>query len=207
MKYYFGLLMALSFGAQAQCFAPAVLDDALRLVLSANPVLSAQYDEYQETSRAKDWDAYVRVGYAIEATQDDAAGPNASLQVKIPLFGSAHKREVAKARTVWHKAQETVSKGFLTDLEKLCTKAAKVRELSTMVEFYRNRLEYTTEQEKEGVVQPDALWSATEKAQLTIHDHERESGELAVLQQTIARQYGGEQWPDLLTLIASAWTK
>lgn len=77
-----------------------------------------------------------------------------------------------------------------------------MRELETLVEFYREVMAYTVEREDEGAVEPEAVWKATEKVQLSIHDHEREAGELFATRQTVARQYGGERWQELFVLFA-----
>jgi len=185
----------------ADCPDPTMMDEALALVMGAHPVLVAEYDEYQEETRTKDWDAYVRVGYALESTDTDAAGPNASIQVKIPLFSGKKKRLIAKARTAWMKSQDSVRSAFLSDLDQLCAKLTTAKEMKTMVAFYRERMEYTIEKDKAGERVPEDVWDSTEKTQKTIHDHEEAMGKVSALRHTIARQYGGGRWQELLGML------
>ena len=48
---------------------------------------------------------------------------------------------------------------------------------------------------------PDTLWSEAEAMQRAEHDWQREAGRLRALRLTLARRYGGEQWPRLKALL------
>lgn len=41
----------------------APLDDAIALVQRANPVLAAEYAEYRETTRQRDWSSDITLGW------------------------------------------------------------------------------------------------------------------------------------------------
>ncbi len=196
------LVLATAAHVRAECPGPGVLDEALIIVMDAHPVLAEEREEYRAQTRDRDWDAYVRVGYAMQGTNDDAAGPNASIQVKIPLFSNAHKIAVQKARTAWRRAEDAVRRAFLTDMEKLCTRVATVRELENLLPFYRERMGFVEERVGEEVEDPAALWTQTEKVQQVMLDYRRERDALSALRQTISRQYGGDRWQDLFALLS-----
>jgi hypothetical protein len=76
--------------ARADCPGADRLQEALTLVAAANPVLAAERGELEEQSRQPRWEASLSLGYSVTDTlESGAAGPNAALRVKIPLFGRA----------------------------------------------------------------------------------------------------------------------
>ncbi len=93
-------------------------------------------------------------------------------------------------------------KAFLTDMEKLCTRVAAVRELANLLPFYRERMGFVEERVGEAVEDPAALWTETEKVQQVMLDYRRERDALSAIRQTISRQYGGDQWQDLFALLS-----
>jgi len=189
--------------AHAKCPGAEQLSEALSIVFRSHPVLLAEREEFQETIRTKNWDAYVRVGYAARATDKDAEGLNASVQVKIPLFDRTPKLAAAKARSAWKRSEDQVRKAFLAELEELCVQAGKVREFATLRTFYRDRLSYRQERVNEGLEDPPVLWSEAEQVQKTDYDWRRESGELEAMRLTLARRYGGEEWSGLQVLLTA----
>jgi len=198
-------LMALAISGGAQACTLAQIEAATELVLQANPVIRAERQELAEQSRQRDWSAKVTLGYALGGTDSTAAaGPNAGIQVEIPLFDRANELKVVKARTAFQSKQDSILNSFLGDLEKLCSQADQVRELETMRGFYRDRLQYRQEQVKEGLEEAASLWEESEKVQQVEHDYRRERGELAAMRLAIARRFGGEAWKRLQALLAEA---
>jgi len=202
MRFFSLLALMISGGAQA-C-TPAQIEAATELVLQANPVIQAERQELAEQSRQRDWSAKVTLGYALGGTDSDAAGPNAGIQMEIPLFDRANELKVVKARTAFQSKQDSVLNSFLADLEKLCSQADQVRELETMRGFYRDRLQYRQEQVKEGLEEAASLWEESEKVQQVEHDYRRERGELDAMRLAVARRFGGEAWKRLQALLAEA---
>ncbi len=73
--------------ARAECPGAGRLQEALILVGDANPVLTTERDIYREQQRQRSWDASITIGYSITDTfESGAAGPNAALRVRIPLW-------------------------------------------------------------------------------------------------------------------------
>ncbi len=174
------------------------METAVQIVMAAHPVLIAAQDTYRVAGRSHDWDAYVRIGYAAKTTQTDAAGANASLQIKIPLFSDRHRLTVRKARTAYMKTQDAVLSKLYADIERLCTQAATVHHLDDMRQFYRDRLKYRQHRVKEGVEDPSALWAEAEAVQDADAKAAEADAKLSAMRQTVARQYAGEAWARLI---------
>lgn len=201
MKWLIPLSLALSIPTLAVADG---LDEAVSLVLSANPVLVAEQAEFTETTRQRSWSTDLTLSYTEQGT--DYGGPggaNAGIRVSIPLFDRKHELDTARASTGLQQARDRVLAAFLADVERLGTQAAKVRELETMRRFYRDRLEYRKQQVDEGIAEADELWPAAEKMQQVEFDYRAELGKLETMRERIAREYGGEQWTRLRDLLAA----
>ena len=180
------------------------LDEAVGLVLAAHPVLVAEQAEFVEVTRQRTWSTDLTLSYTEQGTEyGGPGGTNAGLRVSIPLFDRSHELAAARARTGLQQSRDRVLAAFLADVEQLGTQAAKVRELDTMRRFYRDRLEYRKQQVDEGLIEPDQLWPAAEKMQQAEFDFRAEQGRLVMMQERIARKYGGEQWQQLRDLLAA----
>jgi hypothetical protein len=200
MRALFLLAVILSSGAQA-C-ATAKIEAAAELMLQINPVLQAERQELAEQSHQRDWSARLSVGYnlgSVDTTVSD--GPNAGIQVEIPLFDRARELKLAKARTAFQSKQDRILNSFLGDVEKLCSRNGQVKALEALRGFYRDRLQYRQEQVKEGLEEATVLWEELEKIQQVDHDYRREWDELLTLRLTIARRFGGEAWKQLQALL------
>ena len=194
--------LALCLPALAECPAPALLDEALALVAEANPVLSAEREQFEEQAQQKSWEIYLSLGYATNTTfEAGEAGGSAAIRVRIPLFDRAHELKVAQARTAWRHAEDTLLQTLLTDLQKLCAQAAKVRELDTLRQFYLDRLKYRQERVAEGLDEAPVLWAESEQVQKAEQDWRREAQALAAQRLTLARQYAATEWKRLQVLL------
>jgi hypothetical protein len=196
------LILALVISSDAQACATAKIEAAAELMLQINPVLQAEQQELAEQSRQRDWSARLSLGYNSGSVDYAvSAGPNAGIQVEIPLFDRARELKLAKARTAYQSKQDSILNSFLGDVEKLCTQSGQVKELVAMHSFYRDRLQYRQEQVKEGLEEAAVLWEEVEKVQQVDHDYRREWGELLAMRLSIARRFGGAAWKQLQALL------
>ena len=132
------MLFWVSATVAADCPDAEILGNALALVAEANPVLSAEREQFEEQDRQKSWESYLTLGYATNTTfESGEAGGSAAIRVRIPLFDRKHELTVAQARSAWRRSEDALLSGFLTEIGKLCTQKAKVKELDTLRQFYR----------------------------------------------------------------------
>jgi len=193
---------ALAGQADAECPGPGRLEEALALIAEANPVLIAERGIYAEQTRQHAWESVVTVGYSVTDTfEAGAAGPNAALRVRIPLWDRTNDLKTAEARATWKRAEDGVRVAFLADIQALCEQSAQVQALDTLRAFHRDRLTYRQEQVDQGLAEPDTLWAEAEAAQKAEHDWRREAGKLQAQRLTLARRYGGEAWGRLESLL------
>ena len=104
----------------------------------------------------------VTLGYSVTDTfEAGAAGPNAALRVRIPLWDRSNELKSAQARAAWQRAEDATRTAFLADLQSLCEQAAEVRALDTRRAFYRDRHAHRQEQVDQGLTEADAPWTET----------------------------------------------
>ncbi len=190
--------------ARADCPGPERLEEALALLAAANPSINAERALYEEQTRQRPWETVVTLGYSVSDTfESGAAGPNAALRVRIPLWDRSNELKTAHARAAWQRAEDATRTAFLADLQSLCEQAGEVRALDTRRAFHRDRLAYRQEQVDAGLAEADALWAETEAAQRAEHEWQRATAKLAAQRLTLARRYGGEEWERLGALLAA----
>lgn len=86
-------------GARADCPGPERLEEALALLAAANPIIAAERALYEEQTRQRPWETVVTLGYSVTDTfESGAAGPNAALRVRIPLWDRSNELKTAQAR-------------------------------------------------------------------------------------------------------------
>lgn len=188
--------------ARAECPGNNRLQEALILVSNANPVLMAERDIYREQQRQKSWDASVTIGYSVTDTfESGAAGPNAALRVRIPLWDRSTELQNSQSKAAWLAKEDAARSSLLADIQALCEQAHHVTALNTLRKFARDRLAYRQERVDQGIDLADTLWSEAEAMQRAEHDWQRESGKLATLRLTLARQYGGPEWSRMQVLL------
>lgn len=190
--------------AAADCPGPERLQEALTLVAAAHPVLVAEADAFAEAQRQRDWKAVVSLGYDTNTSLESGdAGARAALRVEIPLWDRTSQIEKAKARAALLGKEDSARISLLSDIQALCELASQVKALDTLRAFSRDRLEYRQERVNQGLDPADTLWREAETMQRAEHDWQRESGKLTALRLTLARRYGGEEWPRLQTLLSA----
>jgi hypothetical protein len=198
------LLCLLACGAdlRAECPGDRRLEEALRVLEVANPVLRAKAAAYGEASRQHDWKMTLALGYDTNTTfETGEAGGRAALRVEIPLFDRQSRLKKAEARAAYLGEVDSARAGLLADIQTLCELASQVRALDTLRGFTRDRTSYRQQRVDQGLDVPDSLWGEAESMQRAEHDFQRESGRLSALRLTLARRYGGAQWQRLRALL------
>ena len=179
------------------------LDDAVALVLAAHPVLVAERGVRSAEARQRDWKTDLNLSWTQQGTEyGGTSGPNLGVRMSIPLFDRSREQREAKAAADLRKSEQTVLEAFLADVARLGEAAAKVRERERMRAFYRDRLEYRSEQVDEGMAEAGTLWAEAEQVQTADLDFRRESESLAAALEAAARRHGGEEWMRLRDLLA-----
>lgn len=188
--------------ATAECPGPDRLTEALRLVEQANPVLSAERSTAAEQARQRTWTAEVTIGYSItETLETGAAGPNARLNVRIPLWDRSAKLQQAKDAAALTASTDSLRAALIDDLHALCEQAHQMRALERRRDFTKDRLAYRQERVDQGIDPADSLWSEAEAMQTAAHAAEQAQANLASTRLALARQYAGEQWERLRALL------
>jgi hypothetical protein len=188
----------------AACPTPGQLEEALRIVAVANPVLVAEAHALDEVLRQRDWEAVLNIGYDSNTTYETgAAGARAAVTVKIPLFDRTGSAAKAKAKADLVGVRDSTTAAFLADIQTLCGTAASARALDMQRAFERDRLTYRQERVNQGLDPPDRLWADAASMQSGEQAWGEKAAALDVLTLTMARRYGGEEWERLMTLLSA----
>lgn len=197
----FYLLLAASTAA-ADCPGPGRLSEALSIVEAANPVLSAKREAAAEQARQRPWKADVTVGYSITETFETGdAGPNARINVRIPLWDRGNKLQQAKDAAALAASVDALRSAFINDMQALCQQAHEVRALIRRREFTEDRMAYRQERVDQGIDAANDLWSEAEKMQTAAHAAEKAGADLDAARLSLARQYAGHEWVRLQVLL------
>ena len=187
--------------AGADCPGAGRLEEALRLVETANPVMRAKAHAFGEAQRQRDWSAKLSMSYDTNTTLEaGASGPRGLLSVEIPLFDRSTHLAKAEARAVYVGEVHAMRTAFLADLRSICELAAEVGAHDDYRAFNRDRTIYRQERVDEGLDTPDSLWSEFDAAQRAENDWRAARGRLSALRLTMARRWGGSQWRRLQSL-------
>ena len=190
--------------AGADCPGSAQLDEALRLVAIANPVLIAAGAVVQESRKSRDWSAVLTIGYdSNETYETGAAGARAAVNVQIPLFDNQARVAKAKEKAALMSQQDTTAAALLADIQTLCELASQRSGFDTMRNLTKDRLEYRQERVNQGLDPADRLWQEAEALQSHEHQLRAAENKLDALRLTLARRYGGEEWQRLQALLTA----
>lgn len=185
----------------------SALDDAITLVLNAHPVLAAQELSVAETARQRSWSSAATVGWTERGTEyGGAAGPNAGISVRIPLFDRTNELKLAHAQADAVRQRDAVLTAFLADVRMLKELMGKVAEADDLRRLNRDRAEYWKQAVKEGRAEQDKLWPEAEAWKRAEHTYRQLRASLETAIETTARRFGGEEWSrlrDLLVAITS----
>jgi hypothetical protein len=185
------------------CGEAEQVEAAVALVLSAHPVLTAGREELVAQGRQRPWSADLVLGYAQKTTELDAAGANAALRLRVPLFDRKHELDAARARAAWRREEGAVLEAFLADLERLCTRAGELREIETLRRFHRDHLAYRRQQVAEGLAEAASLWADALQVQQAEQRAARARAELETARLAAARRHGGTEWSRLQALLGA----
>jgi hypothetical protein len=195
-------LLALPSLALGDCPGSARLEEALRVVSLANPVLRAADRAHTQAQRQRDWKAVLNLGYDTNTTfETGEAGARAAVRVEIPLWDRGSDLAKAEAAVALASQQDSTRVSLLADIQSLCELASQVDALNILRELTRDRLAYRQERVDQGLESADALWREAEAMQRAEHDWRRESGKLKAMHLTLARRYGGNEWQRLQALL------
>lgn len=199
--FLLGLLAVLcSISPQAQS---STLDEALALVRAHHPALAASRAVLAEQSRQHDWNARVTLAYTQKGTEfGGAGGPNAGVQLAIPLFDRKHELEVSKAKADFAAADQQITAAFLTDAMKHAEQGGAAQRCAAKRDLLRDRLTYRKKRVEEGLDEADALWREAEAVQAAEHEHASAVEALDRETERLAREYGGTEWKRLRDLLA-----
>ena len=203
------LLLALPFAvagacADAECPDSAQLDEALRLVAIANPVLVASREVVEESRKSRDWRAVLTIGYdSNETYETGAAGARAAVNVQIPLFDNQSRVARAKEQAAFMLQQDAKAAALIGDIQTLCELASQRNGFQTMKSLTKDRLEYRQERVNQGLDPADRLWQEAEALQTQEHQWRAAESKLDALRLTLARRYGGEEWQRLQALLTA----
>ncbi|HJX17179.1 MAG TPA: TolC family protein [Acidiferrobacterales bacterium] len=179
----------------------------MALVLQFNPVLAAQEASVAETARQRSWSSAATLGWTERGTEyGGAAGPNAGVSVRIPLFDRTNDLKLAQAQSEAARQRDAVLTAFLADVRMLRDLSGKVAEADDLRRLHRDRAEYWKQAVKEGRAEQDKLWPEAEAWKRAEHAHRQLRASLDTAIEITARRFGGEEWlrlQDLLVAITS----
>ena len=174
------------------------------LVTTANPVLVAAGAVVQESRKSRDWNAVLTIGYdSNETYETGAAGTRAAVNVQIPLFDNQSRVAKAKEQAAFTAQQDATAAAFIGDIQTLCDLASQRSGFETMRSLTKDRLEYRQERVNQGLDPADRLWQEAEALQNQEHQWRAAESKLDALRLTLARRYGGEEWPRLQVLLTA----
>jgi hypothetical protein len=180
----------------------SALDDAIALVLKVHPVLAAQEASVAETARQRSWSSAATLGWTERGTEyGGAAGPNAGVSIRVPLFDRTNDLKLAQAQSEAARQRDAVLTAFLADVRMLKELAGKVTEADDLRRLHRDRAAYWKQAVKEGRAEQDKLWPEAEAWRRAEHAYEQTRASFEIAREATARRFGGEQWSRLLDLL------
>ena len=170
-------------------------------------MLAAQEAIVAETARQRSWTSAATLGWTERGTDyGGAAGPNAGVSIRIPLFDHTPELKMAQAQADAARTRDTVLSAFLADVRMLKELTGKVAEADDLRRLHRDRAEYWKQAVKEGRAEQDKLWPEAEAWKRAEHAYRQLRANLETAIETTARRFGGEEWSrlrDLLVAITS----
>lgn len=183
------------------------IGEAIALVLKAHPLLAAQEASVAETARQRSWSSAATLGWTERGTEyGGAAGRNAGVSLRIPLFDRTNELKLAQAQAEAARNRDAVLTSFLADVRMLKELAGKVAEADDLRRLHRDRVEYWRQAVEQGRAEQDRLWPEAEAWKRAEHAWRQLRASLDIALETTARRFGGEEWSrlrDLLVAITS----
>lgn len=194
-------VLVLLLGTNVVTAAP--LDDALDLVVNQNAAISARQAEACALAKQSPWTSEVRLGYQAQGTREQAAGLDAGISVKIPLFDRKQEIDAARARYQLRQAQQELRGEFINAVGKLVELAGALPAAAETCAFTRDRLDYVRQAVDEGREEADALWPVAGNVREAEQTLTAAKQRYCVQFENLARTYGGERWTTLRDLLAA----
>lgn len=191
------ILISAALAAALACPAAAEpLDEALALVMSRHPELSARYREFRASQCTSAWSAN------LDLSLDESLHGSAQLSLSIPLVGKSHELETARARRELESARSAVRQSFLSSVSALRGLALQVKSARERRDFWKDQTEYYRHAVEEGLEDPDLLWSQADRLQQAEHAFQQAKLDFKATLEKTAREYGGPRWTNLQDLLA-----
>jgi len=167
-------------------------------------VLVAQEASVAETARQRNWTSSASLGWTERGTEyGGAAGPNAGVSVRIPLFDRTPELKLVQAQTEAARQRDAVRTVFRADVRMLKGLAGKAAEADDLRRLHRDRVEYWKQAVKQGRAEQDKLWPEAEQWRRAEHALRQAQTNLETAREATARRFGGEQWTRLLDLLVA----
>ncbi len=172
-------------------------------MLNSHPILAAQELSVAETARQRSWSSVATLGWTERGTEyGGAAGPNAGISVRIPLFDRANELKLTQAQAQTAQTRDAILTAFLADVRILKELAGKVAETNDLRRLHRDRADYWKQAVKQGRAEQDRLWQEAEQWRRAEHAYLQARVNLETAREATARRFGGDQWTRLQDLLA-----
>ena len=167
-------------------------------------MLAAQEASVAETARQRSWSSAATLGWTERGTEyGGAAGPNAGVSLRIPLFDRTNDLKLANAQAETARQRDAVLTSFLADVRMLKELAGKVAEADDLRRLHRDRAAYWKQAVKEGRAEQDKLWPEAEAWKRAEHTYWQLRANLETAIETTTRRFGGEEWSRLRDLLVA----
>ena len=161
-------------------------------------MLAAHEASVVETARQRSWTSAATLGWTERGTEyGGAAGINAGIAIRVPLFDRSHELKLAQAHAEAARSRDAVLTAFLADVRALRELAGKIAEADDLRKLHRDRAEYWKQAAKQGRAEQDKLWFEAEQWRRAEHAYRQARANLEIAYDTTARRFGGEEWSRL----------
>lgn len=161
-------------------------------------MLAAHEASVVETARQRRWTSGATLGWTERGTEyGGAAGINAGVIIRIPLFDRSHELKLAQAHVEAARSRDAVLTAFLADVRALRELAGKIAEADDLRKLHRDRAEYWKQAVKQGRAEQDKLWPEAEQWRRAEHAYRQACANIEIAYDTTARRFGGEEWSRL----------
>ena len=165
--------------------------------------LDAHRTEARAATRQSTWTSEVRLAYNAQSTDAQAAGLDAGLTVRIPLFDRKQALAAVRARAQLAEAEQALRTRFVVAVADLIAHAGRMAGSAGAVAFNQDKLAYARQAVDEGRAGADSLWDVAREVREAQQQAVEAERAYWVQLETVARSYGGDQWTTLQALLAA----
>ena len=197
------------------------LQEMIELVVEANPTLQSQRNLIKEIEtisgpvKGPDLALSLKTGAAVEGDDgwERRVTPTGGLELAIPLYSSAKRREIALDKLtvqkdlakVWqdyYKLKNSVISDLLTKVDKLSSLKNELDGQKKLLSLLQYNLEAFKKQVEAGVARPSDLWAISERIMIIEETKiQNLSSQLATLKREVAVNLAGARWLELLEML------